>query len=264
MPKKIASPRSKPPRWARIPAEIRMVSPGSGTPVLSAITPKKTIRYPYWEMRWRMLSIDATVVGDRLGRPQTPDGDPQRVDGTDADQPEEGGEVAGQHVRRVVHPKVEPGKADQEHHEYPQNSHGPASCCTQPVRQDEREHPVEPDGDGGVAARERIEGGVVAGVEELGTRPLEYTFQDGSEHDAPGGRDQEEYGGEPPASLVEERYDHDQEQQHEPVVAERCDDTHRPVEPAGEGRVDPEQHSPVESAALALDNHVGQPGKGPD
>src|SRR5215212_9440259 len=264
MPKKIASPRSKPPRWARIPAEIRMVSPGSGTPVLSAITPKKTIRYPYWEMRWRMLSIDATVVGDRLGRPQTPDGEPQRVDGTDADQPEEGGEVAGQHVRRVVHPKVEPGKADQEHHEYPQNSHGPAGCCTQPVRQDEREHPVEPDGDGGVAARERIEGGVVAGVEELGTRPLEYAFQDGGEHGTPSGRDQEEYGGELPASLVEERYDHDQEQQHEPVVAERCDDTHRPVEPAGEGRVDPEQHSPVESAALALDNHVGQPGKGPD
>jgi hypothetical protein len=34
-----------------------MVSPGKGTPMLSAITPKKTRRYPYWEMRWRMPSI---------------------------------------------------------------------------------------------------------------------------------------------------------------------------------------------------------------
>src|SRR5215208_652047 len=158
MPKKIASPRSRLPRWTRMPAGMRMVSPGSGTPVLSAITPKRMIRYPYLEMRWRMLSIAAA----RLGSPRAPDGEPQRVHGLDADQPEQGGEVAGQHVRRVVHPEVEPGEADQEHHEYPQNSHGPSRCSPQPVRQDERKHPVEPDGDGGVSARKRIEGGVVA------------------------------------------------------------------------------------------------------
>src|ERR687890_1001473 len=203
-------------------------------------------------------------AADRLGRPKAPDGEPQRVHGTDADQPEEGGEVAGHHVSRVVHPEVEPGKADQEHDEYSRDDHGPSRCPPQMVSQDEREHPVQPDGDGGVAARERIEGGVVAGVEELGTRPLEHAFQDGGEHGTPSGRDQEEYGGEVAATLVEERYGHDQEQQHEPVGAQRCDDTHRGVEPAGEGRVDPEQHGPVESAALALDNHVGQLGKGPD
>src|SRR5215213_6279883 len=205
-----------------------------------------------------------SVAAARLGRPQAPDGEPQRVHSTDADQPEEGGEVASHHVCRVVHPEVEPGKADQEHDENSRDGHGPSRPPPLPVSQNEREHSVEADGDGGVAAWERIEGGVVAGVEELGTRPLEYAFQDGGDHGTPSGRDQEEYGGELPASLVEERYDHDPEQQHEPVVAERCDDTHRPVEPAGEGRVDPEQHSPVESAALALDNHVGQPGKGPD
>src|SRR5918995_6112977 len=135
----------------------------------------------------------------RLGGPEAPDGEPQRVHGTDADQPEECGEVACHHVRRVVHPEVEPGKADQEHDGYPQDDHGPSRCPPQMVSQDEREHPVQPDGDGGVAARERIEGGVVAGVEELGTRPLEHAFQHGGEHGAPGGRDQEEYGRELPA-----------------------------------------------------------------
>src|ERR671910_1370145 len=200
----------------------------------------------------------------RLGLPQAPDGKPQRVYGADADQPEEGGQVAGHYVCRVVHPEVEPGKADQEHDEKPRGSHSPSRCPPQAVSQDNREHPVQPDCDGGVAARKRIEGGVVAGVEELGTRPLEYAFQDGGEHGTPSGRDQKEYGGKLPASLVEERYDHDQEQHHEPVVAQCCDDTHRPVEPAGEGRVDPEQHGPVESAALTLDNHVSQLGKAPD
>jgi hypothetical protein len=34
----------------------------------------------------------------RLCRPQAPDGEPQRVHGTDADQPEEGGEVASHYV----------------------------------------------------------------------------------------------------------------------------------------------------------------------
>src|SRR5918995_4085308 len=200
----------------------------------------------------------------RLGRPKAPDREPQRVHGTDADQPEEGGEVASHYVRRVVHPEVEPGKADQEHDEYSRDDHGPSRCPPQAVSKDEREHPVQPDGDGGVAARKRIEGGVVAGVEELGTRPLEYAFQDGGEHGAPSGRDQKEYGRELPARSVEESYDHDQEKHHEPVVAECRDDTHRPVEPAGESRVDPEQHGAVESSALALDNHINQLGKGPD
>src|SRR5215203_5103732 len=117
-----------------MPAQIRMVSPGKGTPVLSAITPKKTIRYPYLMMRWRMLSIAAA----RLGRPQAPDGEPQRVHGPDADQPQEGGEVAGQHVSRVVHPEVEPGEADQEHHEYPRYGHDPPRDPPQPVGNDER------------------------------------------------------------------------------------------------------------------------------
>src|ERR671912_1133399 len=54
----------------------------------------------------------------RLGRPEAPDGEPQRVHGTDADQPEEGGEVAGHYVCRVVHPEIERGKADQEHDDY--------------------------------------------------------------------------------------------------------------------------------------------------
>src|SRR5215213_4203517 len=54
----------------------------------------------------------------RLGRPQAPNGEPQHVHGTDTDQPEEGGEVASHYVCRVVHPEVEPGKADQEHNEY--------------------------------------------------------------------------------------------------------------------------------------------------
>src|SRR5215208_6998794 len=112
-------------------------------------------------------------------------------------------------------PEVEPGEADQEHDENSRDGHGPSRPPPLPVSQNEREHSVEADGDGSVAARERIEGGVVAGVEELGTRPLEYAFQDGGEHGTPSGRDQEEYGGELPASLVEERYDHDQEQQHE-------------------------------------------------
>src|SRR5688500_12561382 len=151
------------------------------------------------------------VAAARLGRPKAPDGEPQRVHGTDADQPEEGGEVASHYVRRVVHPEVESGKADQEHDEYSRYDHGPSRCSPQPVSQDEREHPVQPDGDGGVAARKRIEGGVVAGVEDLETCPLKYAFQDGGEHGTPGGRDQEEYGREPRASVVGERYDHDQE-----------------------------------------------------
>src|SRR5918997_730106 len=123
------------------------------------------------------------VVAARLGRPQTPDGEPQRVHGTDADQPEESGEVAGHYVCRVMHPEVEPGEADQEHHDYPRDGHGPPRPSPQPVSQDEREHPVEANGDGGVAARKRIEGGLVAGVEEFGTRPPEKCLQDGGQHD---------------------------------------------------------------------------------
>src|ERR671921_1356601 len=63
------------------------------------------------------------VAAAQLGRPQVPDGEPQRVHGTDADQPEEGCEVASYHVCRVVHPEVEPGKADQEHDEYSRDDH---------------------------------------------------------------------------------------------------------------------------------------------
>src|SRR5918999_2717256 len=150
------------------------------------------------------------VAAAGLGHPQAPEGEPQRVHGTDADQPEEGGEVAGQYVCRVVHPEVESGKADQEYHDYSREAHGPSRSSPQPVSQDEREHPVEPDGDGGVAARKRIEGGLVAGVEELGTRPLEYAFQDGCEHGTPSSRDQEEHGRELPTLSVEEKYEHGQ------------------------------------------------------
>src|ERR671910_2544934 len=184
------------------------------------------------------------VAAARLGRPQAPDGEPQRVHGTDADQPEEGSEVAGHYVCRVVHPEVESGKADQEYHDYSRDAYSPSRSAPQPVSQDEREHPVEPDGDGGVAARKRIEGGLVAGVEEIGTRPPDYALQDGGEHDTPGGRNQEECGGEPPARAVEESYDHAKERQHDPIVTERRDYTHRPVEPAWESRVDPEQRCP--------------------
>src|SRR5215210_3072966 len=63
-------------------------------------------------------SLVLPVAAARLGRPQPPDGEPQRVHGTDADQPEEGGEVASRYVCRVVHPEVKPGKADQEHDEH--------------------------------------------------------------------------------------------------------------------------------------------------
>src|SRR5918998_383549 len=178
-------------------------------------------------------------AADRLGRPKAPDGEPQRVHGTDADQPEEGGEVAGHHVSRVVHPEVEPGKADQEHDEYSRDDHGPSRCSPQPVSQDDREHPVEPDGDGGVAARKRVEGGVVDGVEKLGTRPLEHALQDGGEHSTSCSRDQQEYGGEPPTPGVEESHGHGKERQHDPVVAERRDDKHRPIEALCEGIVDP-------------------------
>ena len=97
----MTSPRSRLPRWTRMPAEIKMVSPGNGTPILSAITPKKTSRYPYWVMRWRMPSILSFLLA-RLGRPQTPDREPQRIHAADADQPEEGSEVAGEYVGRVV------------------------------------------------------------------------------------------------------------------------------------------------------------------
>src|SRR5829696_4486819 len=178
MPKKITSPTSRPPRWARMPAERRMVSPGSGTPVLSAITPKRTIRYPYRETRWRMLSTGTT----RRGSTRPPASHGRRATARirpPAYEPQEGGEVAGQHISRVVHPEVESGEADQEHDEYPRDGHGPAGLSAQPGGQDEREHPVESHGDGGVAARKRIEGGLVARVEEFGTRPLEYALQDG-------------------------------------------------------------------------------------
>src|SRR5215211_8772683 len=115
-----------------------------------------------------------------------------------------------------------------------------------------------------MSARKRIEGGLVAGVEELGTRPLEHALQDGGEHGTPRGRDQEQYGREFPASSVEDSYGHGQKRQNDPVVTERRDEAHRPFEPAGEGRVDPEQDGPVEGAALALDDLVGQLDERPD
>src|SRR3712207_7254814 len=80
----------------------------------SRLTTSDAVRYPCLQMEEAGLPA-ATA---RLGRPQAPDREPQRVHGTDADQPEEGGEVAGHYVCRVVHPEVEPGKADQEHSEY--------------------------------------------------------------------------------------------------------------------------------------------------
>src|SRR5215218_3911691 len=144
------------------------------------------------------------VVAARLGCPQAPDREPQRINTADADHPEGSGEVACQHVCRVVDAEVEPGKADQEYHEHPGDSNSPPRYSPQPVGQDEREHPVEPDGDGGVPTREGIEGGLIPGVEELGTRPLEDGFENGCEQDTPRGRDDEEYGGEFPASAVEE------------------------------------------------------------
>src|SRR5215207_4697587 len=130
----------------------------------------------------------------RLGCPQAPDRDPKRIHGADADHPEGSGEVAGQHVSRVVDAEIEPGKAYQEHNEYPGDGDNPPRYSPQPVSQDEREHPVEPDGDGGVPAREGIEGGMISGVEELGACPREDGFENGSKKDTPRGRDGEQYG----------------------------------------------------------------------
>src|SRR3954469_6262641 len=52
----IASPRSRCPCCTRKPEAMRIVSPGIGTPALSNITPKKTIKYPYCPIRERIWS----------------------------------------------------------------------------------------------------------------------------------------------------------------------------------------------------------------
>src|SRR5829696_8065191 len=67
MPNKITSPRSSLLCWTRMPEAMRMVSPGSGTPMLSAITPNKTIKYPYWTIRERTCSRCDNVSPRLLG-----------------------------------------------------------------------------------------------------------------------------------------------------------------------------------------------------
>src|SRR3712207_6259702 len=91
-----------------------------------------------------------------LHGPEPAYGEPQRVDAPDAHQPQGCREKACQHVRRVVDAEVEAREADEEHHGGPERHHRPARGAAQVVGQDQGERPVEADGDGGVAARERV------------------------------------------------------------------------------------------------------------
>jgi hypothetical protein len=132
------------------------------------------------------------------------------------------------------------------------------------VGQDQGQRPVEPDRDCGVTAGEGVEGGRVPRVEELRTRPPEDTFENGREQEAADRRDEEQVGGEPPALEVEDKDDGGQERQNDPVVAQRRDQAHRALQPLRRAGVDPDQHGPVEPAALALDHPVGELREGPD
>jgi hypothetical protein len=198
-----------------------------------------------------------------LHGPQPADGEPERVDAPDADEPQGRGEKAGQHVRRVVDAQVEAREADEEHHRGPDQHHRPARGAAQVVGQDQGERPVEADRDGGVAAGKRVEARRVPGVYDLGPRPPEDPLEHGRQEDAAGGRDHQHHGREPPAPEVEGEEKPGEERHHDHVVSQGRRRAHRAVHPGRDVRLDPEQDRPVERPALSLHNLLRDLGEAP-
>lgn len=177
--------------------------------------------------------------------------------------PDRGCRVPSHDIARVVDTQVQSAEADQEDEGDSGSCYQPEPPALIPHGYEKSEGSIEPNRNRCMTTRERIEGGGVICAEELRASAMVDGFKYGGQDHGPRGGDQEQYSGElqvRPVKKVSCDYEQDT---HHPVVTEGCDETHRQVQPTGEGRVNPKQDRGIQPSSLTFHNLFGEPFKPP-